>query len=47
MKIFYTIAWNGKRNFMAPIHPKMEIRRYGVACINELAVTLNQRQCKN
>ncbi len=22
---------------MAPIHPKMEIRRYGVAAINELS----------
>jgi len=42
MKIFYTIAWNGKRNFMAPIHPKMEIRRYGVACINELPPILTK-----
>jgi len=33
---FFTIALNGKRNFMAPIHPKMEIRRYAVAAINEL-----------
>jgi len=28
---FFSIAWNGKRNFMAPIHPNMEIRRNRVA----------------
>jgi len=27
---------------MAPIHPNMEIRRYGVACINELADILTK-----
>ena len=37
MRNYYIIALNGKRNFMAPIHPNMEIRRNRVACINELA----------
>ncbi len=33
---FFTIALNGKRNIIAPIHPNLEIRCYGVAPINEL-----------
>ncbi len=42
MRNYYIIALNGKRNFMAPIHPNMEIRRNRVACINELAFSMNE-----
>jgi len=42
MKIFYTIALNGKRNIIASIHPNMEIRRNRVACINELPAKLKK-----
>ena len=33
-----------KRNFIAPIHPKLEIRRNRVACINELPPSVRDRQ---
>lgn len=39
MKIYYTIAWNGKRNIIASIHTNMEIRHSRVAPINELYET--------
>ncbi|HPW27417.1 MAG TPA: hypothetical protein PLY31_09805, partial [Tenuifilaceae bacterium] len=39
---FYTITLNYKRNIIASIHPNMEIRRHGVACINELAAMLKK-----
>ncbi len=33
-----------KRNFIAPIHPKLEIRRNRVAHINELWASLNENR---
>jgi|GEM_PF-4676493 hypothetical protein len=36
MKSFCTIALNDKHYIIASIHPNIEIRRYEVACINEL-----------
>jgi len=36
MRNYYIIALNGKRNFMAPIHPNTEIRRNRVALLKEL-----------
>ena len=36
MKFVLYLLMEIKRNFIAPIHPKLEIRRNRVACINEL-----------
>jgi|GEM_PF-2177151 len=40
---FIILAEKIKRYFIAPIHPKLEIRRNKVAPINELCVMLGDR----